>query len=212
MIGRLVRRLAGPFEPALASAYRGFFFNIEAFADRIAALGRPQQVVEIGCGEGALACALLPRLPAARYVGIDISPRVGRLFQGSTERAQFIHGDATQLLSHLRARADLVLVCDVMHHADEAAREALWSVAAQLVEPLQGRLVLKEWVRNRTPIYHLGYLSDRYITGDRVRYQTRDHWLREATQRGWGLRDEWSLKPWTANHALVLAPPSAQAV
>ncbi|HMM73490.1 MAG TPA: hypothetical protein PKC22_14945, partial [Rhodocyclaceae bacterium] len=82
MIGRLVRRLAGPFEPQLADAYRALFFDVEGFAQRIAWLGEPALVVEIGCGEGALVDALAQVLPRTRFVGVDVSPQVGRLFRG----------------------------------------------------------------------------------------------------------------------------------
>lgn len=204
MIGRFVRRLAGPLEPALAEAYRGFFFDLDDFAGRIARLGSPSLVFEIGCGEGALATRLLPRLPDAGYVGVDISPQVGRLYQGRRAGVRFEQIDAETVAQRVEAQADLVLLCDVMHHAPAAARSSLWRAAARALRPVTGRLLFKEWVRNRTPAYHLGYLSDRYITGDRVRYGSRTEWLDEAAQAGFAVLDEWSLRPWSANHAFVL--------
>ena len=92
----------------------------------------------------------------------------------------------------------------MIHHAPAAARSSLWRAAARALRPVTGRLLFKEWVRNRTPSYHLGYLSDRYITGDRVRYGSRTEWLDEAAQAGFSVLDEWSLRPWSANHAFVL--------
>lgn len=206
MIGRFVRRMAGPLEPMLAEAYRGFFFDLDDFAQRIAALGRPALVVEIGCGEGALATRLLPLLPGAEYLGVDISPQVGRLYRGRREGVCFEQIDAEAMARRVEARADLVLLCDVMHHAPPLARESLWRAAAMALRPGSGRLLFKEWVRNRTPAYHLGYLSDRFITGDRIRYGTRTEWLEESARAGFELLDEWSLRPWSANHAFVLRP------
>lgn len=204
MIGRLVRRLAGPLEPRLADAYRAVFFDVDGFARRIASLGEPGLVVEIGCGEGALVDALARVLPRTRFVGVDVSPQVGRLFRGDVSRVRFACADATAVAHEYAGRADLVLVCDVMHHAPPVAQHALWDAAARLVRPSAGRLILKEWVKNGTPVHHLGWVSDRFITGDRVTYQPRAHWARAAERAGWQVEAEWVLAPWATNHAFVL--------
>lgn len=204
MIGRAVRRWAGPFEPALADAYRRFFFDVDDFAQRIAGLGQPQLVVEIGCGEGALLSALASRLPGSRFIGVDVSPQVGRLFHGDASRVEFACCDASEVAASHRGAADLVLICDVMHHAGPVAQQALWQAAARLVRPAEGRLILKEWIRQATPIYHLGWASDRFITGDRIHYQRREHWAEQARAAGWSVDAEWTLAPWATNHAWLL--------
>ena len=204
MIGRVVRRLAGSLEPRLAQAYRAIFFDVEGFAQRIVSLEEPALVVEIGCGEGALVDALAPVLPRTRFVGVDISPQVGRLFRGDVSRVQFARADATAIAHEFAGQADLVLICDVMHHAPPLAQRELWDAAARLVRPSAGRLILKEWVKNGTPIHHFGWVSDRFITGDRVTYQPRAHWARAAAAAGWAVEAEWTLAPWATNHAFVL--------
>jgi hypothetical protein len=68
-------------------------------------------------------------------------------------------------------------------------------------------MILKEWVRNPSPIYHLGYFSDRYITGDRVRYETAPRWREDIAAQGWAIQAEWPLLPWKTNHAFVLSQP-----
>lgn len=69
-----------------------------------------------------------------------------------------------------------------------------------------GAIVLKEWLRYATPIYWIGYASDRFVTGDRVQYQSRDEWIAEvnALAPSWSVTSEMGLRPWNSNHAFVL--------
>lgn len=208
MIGRTVRRLAGPLEPWLADVYRAIFFDVDAFARRIAALGEMGLVLEIGCGEGALITAMARRMTASRFVGIDLIPQVGRLFDGDASRVEFACCDAEAALARFEGRADLVIICDVMHHASDAGQQVLWRAAARMLKRPGGRLILKEWLKNSTPIYYLGYASDRFITGDRIRYELRRKWVEDIVAGQWTVEDEWSLPPWRTNHAFVLTPPA----
>ncbi len=204
-----MRRLAGPFEPRLADLYRGFFFDVDDFARRIAELGSADLVVENGCGEGALITALARRMPRTRFVGVDVAPHVGRLFVGDASRVSFACCAADTVAGTYDGQADLVIVCDVMHHASPADQQALWRAAGRMARRPGGRLVLKEWLKNPAPIYYLGYASDRFITGDRIRYQPRSHWIETIGAQGWSVEAEWPLAPWTTNHAFVLTRAAA---
>jgi len=205
-IGIAVRRAAGPLEPKLANLYRSFFFDVEDFAARLADLGQFQDVLEIGCGEGAVLTALSGRMPQTRFVGIDTSAACGRLYAGDAMRAQFHTQTAQSLASTHRESFDLVLIGDVLHHVPAALQPRIILAAASMLRPA-GRLVIKEWIRKPTPIYWLGYLSDRFITGDRIQYLSREQWIADATSCAPGLRleREWSLKPWASNHAIVFS-------
>ena len=204
-IGKVVRRLSGPLEPYLTDAYRGFFFDIHGFADQVAAMGEVESVVDIGCGEGALITALAERMPRTRFLGLDVTANVGRLFDGDRSRVRFECTDATVVADREGAAADLVIVCDVMHHVPTDARRGLWGAAESLVKP-GGRIVFKEWVKSQAPIYWIGWASDRFITGDRIQYETREEWMRqiEAETARWGVVSEMQLRPWKTNHAFVL--------
>lgn len=48
-----------------------------------------------------------------------------------------------------------------------------------------GIFVLKEWERTYTLIYWLGYVSDRWITGDRIGYMT-DREIHDLLARSFG--------------------------
>jgi 2-polyprenyl-3-methyl-5-hydroxy-6-metoxy-1,4-benzoquinol methylase len=210
-LGSFIRRMAGPLEPALANGYRSFFFDIDAFADSIADLGCGSRVVEIGCGEGALISALATRMPDATFLGLDVAPTVGRLFKGDSSRTAFICADAEEVVEVEGGRADLVLICDVMHHVPPGDRDRVWAAALQLVKP-EGTIVFKEWIRSASPIYGLGYFSDRFVTGDRIQYQSRKEWAKAIAEVAplWRIASELSLRPWKSNHAFVLKQAAAE--
>jgi 2-polyprenyl-6-hydroxyphenyl methylase/3-demethylubiquinone-9 3-methyltransferase len=70
-----------------------------------------------------------------------------------------------------------------------------------------GTLMLKDWVRESTPGYMLGYLSDRLITGERVRFPTESE-LRSLVQRSFGgraIRAQFRVRPWHCNLVLVIS-------
>jgi SAM-dependent methyltransferase len=204
-IGSTVRRLSGPFEPALTRAYRNAFFDIDSFADEIAALPDVQTVVEIGCGEGALLSALSRRLSSASLIGVDITAAVGRQYDGDRALVRFEQRPAASLADELGPVADVVILCDVMHHVPLDMRAGVWRAAEALVKP-GGRIVFKEWVQRSTPIYWLGWASDRFITGDRIAYQSRAEWLvaMSVQMPEWRVESEAVLRPWRTNHAFIL--------
>lgn len=211
-IGAVVRRAAGPLEPALADGYRQLFFDIGDFAERLASLGHAHElrdVVEIGCGEGALLSRLNGRLPETRFIGIDTSPALGRLFDGPfRSNVSFKRTTADHLARQAPQSADLVVICDVLHHVASDDLDSVVASAASLVKP-GGVVVVKEWIRLPGPAYWVGWLSDRLLTGDRVMYRSREGWLAKVAQAAPAmcLEREWRLAPWASNHALVFRAP-----
>jgi hypothetical protein len=72
----------------------------------------------------------------------------------------------------------------------------------------RGVFVFKDWALSRTPIHWMCAFSDRYITGDEVRYRTASE-LRELALEVFGdrsVRAETTIAPWRNNHALLLQP------
>src|ERR1700758_3167982 len=88
-LGSVVRSLFGPAEPFVARMYRRLFVDIAAFADMLPQWVNPTQILEVGCGEGQLTEELARVFPFATITGIDITPRVGRLFSGNRSRVSF---------------------------------------------------------------------------------------------------------------------------
>ena len=67
----------------MTDLYRGCFVNLGRIARLIREIAPgARDILEIGCGEGALLERLARAYPAARLTGIDITPTVGRLFRG----------------------------------------------------------------------------------------------------------------------------------
>jgi len=176
--GSGVRSLFGPLEPAIARIYRGIFIDIGAFADTLSSWVTPTRILEVGCGEGHLTEELSRVFPSASITGIDISPRLGRLFGGNRSRVTFRNIPVEQLVAENPAAFDLVIICDVLHHVPVPARAAFLANCAACVAH-GGAFVLKDWKRTRTLIYGLCYFSDRFISQDQVvTYETAED-LRE---------------------------------
>lgn len=213
-IGPLVRRAFGRHERRIAAAYRGMFVDLDAFVTSVRAhVPAPSQVLEIGCGDGAVTERLAAVFPGSLLTGIDVCAQPGRLYFGEPSRVRFLRTSAAELGATEDARYQLVIISDVLHHVPYPQwTQFLSSVLALLAG--NGTVILKEWVRKPTPAYLLGYLSDRFVTGDRIRYADRAE-LRLLAESCFGrsaIRAEFRIRPWDCNLALVISPqPSARA-
>jgi 2-polyprenyl-6-hydroxyphenyl methylase/3-demethylubiquinone-9 3-methyltransferase len=151
---------------------------------------------------------LIERLRAsytdADITGIDLTLPLGRLYGGPCERVRFVQCAVQDVAAAEPGRYDLVVLCDVLHHVPEAVRQRLLDTVRTTLAP--GRvLVFKDWERTRTPIYRLGYASDRWITGDRVAYMTHDE-MRTRLSGSFGadaLIAEAKTAPWRNNIAML---------
>lgn len=205
-IGSTVRRAFGRYERPVAELYRGLFVDLDAFSRCIEGWTKPRSIVEIGCGEGALAERLVRHFPDARYLGIDIVPHVGRLYHGPLERVEFLQISSQQLASERASQFDLVVLADVMHHVEVSLRKPVLESARELLAP-QGRLVLKDWVRKPTLMHAACYVADVYVGGDRnVRYMTlgEQRKLLEFIFGEGSIIGEASIPPWSHNHAFLV--------
>jgi Methyltransferase domain len=207
-IGPRVRRAFGRYERQIAAAYRGMFMDLDAFVASVQAhVAAPAQLLEIGGGEGAVTERLAVAFPGSALTGIDVCDQPGRLYRGDTSRVRFLRTSAADLGAIERARYQLVIISDVLHHVPYPEWGQFLSSALALLAG-NGTLILKEWVRKRTPAYLLGYLSDRLLTGDRIRYPGEAE-LRAPAESpfGWDtVRPQLSIKPWNCNLALVISP------
>lgn len=205
-IGACIRSMAGPLEPSFADWYRSLFYDVDAFALRLAEAASGGRFVDVGAGEGAVVEALVRAIPTANVLGVDPSPKVGRLYREDPMRARFVCAQASTLLPQWADSFDVAILGDVLHHVAPEHEAAVWSTAAALVRP-GGLLVVKEWIRRPSLRYFAGWCSDRFITGDKVHYRSRDEWhlagCQHLGQRGFTLVDEWTLPPSPCNHALV---------
>lgn len=200
-IGASVRAAFGPWEREVASAYRGIYLDL---ADMERALARqvPQaaRILEVGGGEGAVTELLARIHPEAHILSIDITPRIGRLYSGRTERVEFREAMVGEIAATQPGAFDMVVVSDVIHHVPQHLRTGFLGEVAACLAP-GGQLVIKEWARAHTPIHWLCHASDRWLTGDRVAFLTPDE-LRQLVARAvpaLELAGEGTLAPWGNN-------------
>ncbi len=102
-------------------------------------------------------------------------------------------------------RFDLVIIVDVLHHMPpEMYIEFLSDTKKSLKKG--GVLLLKDWIRSKTPIHLLAFLSDRYITGDKVSYLSSNE-LRSLLIDVFGkncIENEAVIAPWDNNIAFLV--------
>lgn len=207
-MGRKIRRSLGRFERPAAELYRSFFVNLDSFSNRIRHWADAENILEIGCGEGALAERLVRDFPTARYLGIDIIADVGRLYQGERSRATFLEIDSQRLAAMQPATFDLVVINDVLHHVPYEKRLGLLSASRQLLSS-DGSLVLKDWILGQSIIHYACYIADVYIGGDKsVRYMSlyEQRSMLNSVFGHSGIIAEATIPPWQHNHAFLVRP------
>lgn len=207
-IGPLIRRAFGRHERRISEIYRGMFVDLDAFVASIRSnIAAPRTVLEIGCGDGMVTERLARAFPHATLTGIDICAQPGRLCRGNFARVRFLRTSPRELDAAEGTQYELVIISDVLHHVPHQDWQHFLAGAARLLAR-GGTLILKDWVREPTPAYLLGYLSDRLITADRIRYPGESE-LKSLADRIFGsaaVRSEFHVRPWHCNLALVISP------
>lgn len=206
--GQFIRRMFGPYERQISEAYRSIYVNVDEYVAGISKwVPNARRILEVGCGEGAVSERLAAVYPDAEIIGIDIAPNVGRLYSGPPGRVRFVQATIEQYHATAPGEFDLVVLADVLHHVPRQLRASLLDAIRKMIAP-GGHLAFKEWERNRTPIHWLGYFSDRWITGDRISYMSRDE-LHQSIAQSFG-RDsiiaEQRVRPWRNNLSLLVRP------
>lgn len=222
-VGTAIRHRLGRFEVPAAEAYRAVFISLDRLAGQIATQfdGRldghptepagPCRILEIGCGDGALARRLVRTFPSASYLGIDPAPTAGRLYRGDPARAEFRCRTSAQLVAEAREPFDLVVLVDVLHHIPGPQRPAVLREAARLTA-LDGLLLVKEWELGRWFFGRLAYWADRYVTGDtQVDFMTGPglRQLLATAAPEFEVQRQERVRPWRENVLLTLSRAGA---
>jgi len=116
-------------------------------------------VLEYGCGQGAIACAVAPL--AGRHVGLDIDPGAVQLARGHLARrgidnAQLHAVPEPEILDRVRVHrgeVDVFLLYAVLEHMSPDERLAILSAARETVRP-DGHIVVCESPNRLTPVDH----------------------------------------------------------
>lgn len=205
-IGPFIRKLFGPYERQISKAYRSIYIDIDAFVE-LMVQWKPtaNKILEVGCGEGAVTERLNASYPDAKITAIDITPRIGRLYRGLPGNVRFIQSGVQEIAEKESGQYDLVVLSDVLHHVPLDSRQGLLDAIRSTLAP-NGTFVFKDWQRNLAPIHWLCYASDRWLTGDRISYMTRDE-MRERLSITFGassLVGEARIRPWWNNIATLI--------
>ncbi|HJZ48430.1 MAG TPA: methyltransferase domain-containing protein [Roseiflexaceae bacterium] len=114
--------------------------QIEAFCDLIPARDRPFNILELCCGEGLLAGALLERFPASVVYGFDGSPAM--LEHARQQLAPYGERFQTRLFDladrswrALEQPIHAVVSSLTIHHLDREGKQQLFEDMARLLEP-----------------------------------------------------------------------------
>jgi 2-polyprenyl-6-hydroxyphenyl methylase/3-demethylubiquinone-9 3-methyltransferase len=196
----------GPYEHQLAQAYRQLFVDL----DELAVIMRtwvPQadNILEVGCGEGAMTERIRHSYSAANVTAIDITANVGRLFRGDRSAVTFSQETVQEVAVRKPGSFDLVVLSDVIHHVPVNARQSLLDGIHQAMTP-NGSLIFKDWIISATPIHLLCTISDRYVTGDDVTFCTMDG-ISKMLTRTFGsdaIRLVDTVRPWRNNVAVLV--------
>lgn len=211
-IGAAVRRALGPLEPMAIRTYRNAFIDLDSLALTIGSLvPDAKRVLEIGCGDGAMAAALRRVLPNIELLGIDPGIATpGRMFDGDRNGMEFRKILTTQLIEEGVEPFDLVILCDVLHHLQETDRVQMLRDAATLTAP-GGTVALKEWERLGGVGTAMAYCADRWVSGDAtVRFMplSEINELIDQAMPTWHRTCEARIPPRRANVLVTLRRPS----
>lgn len=168
-IGPLLRACMPPsLERTAASAYRAVFVNLDRVAAKLAeALPADADVLDIGGGDGELLNRLFALRPDVRVTMVDVAASVGRFLRPEyRERVTLIPSTTIQShLGSLRRKYDAAIVVDVIHHVALEQRTDFVHAVSQALRP-DGILLVKD-VEPGHFRATLGFLCDKYISGDR---------------------------------------------
>lgn len=122
---------------------RGSHYHRKSALPTVLALSDPQKgerVLDIGCGQGVLAPAVLQR--GAAYLGVDASRTLVRFARQNHPEARFVHGDARRLEALAEVSAEsfevavFMLSIQDMNPLEEVLQQAAWALSRG------GRLVI----------------------------------------------------------------------
>lgn len=85
-------------------------------------ISKPVEILDCGCGYGALGLMILPLLPkGSRYVGVDFSEKMiaeaKKMYEKEDYESQFIHSDICELQS--TKRYDIVISQAMLRHVNK---------------------------------------------------------------------------------------------
>jgi SAM-dependent methyltransferase len=132
------------------------------------------RVLDIGCGPGTM----VPYLPGAEYVGLDVSGEYIEKARLRYPQARFICQRVGEVDQVERDSFDIVLALGVLHHLDDAEALTLFQISRDAMKP-GGRLVTIDGVWTDDQSHIVKYLLSR----DRGRFVRSEAGYRELAAK-----------------------------
>ncbi|MEI7595584.1 MAG: methyltransferase domain-containing protein [Bacteroidota bacterium] len=171
-IGNIFRKIVGEkIFPIFGKLYRRIFVQIKLISQTFPEIKPNSNFLDIGGGDGELLNLLLERFPDINITMIDISGNIGSSIKNEfTSKVDVL--PSTSMLEYKEkypykaSNIDFILISDVIHHVLPSQRPAFFNDLTKLINP-KTTIVFKD-VEPGFFISKLGYLADKYISGDKT--------------------------------------------
>jgi ubiquinone/menaquinone biosynthesis C-methylase UbiE len=166
------RWLTGLYDPVMALTMRERAFRSALVESALAAA--PGLVLDLGCGTGTLAAALLEADPALRVVGVDGDQQVLARARAKTapfaDRVELRRALADQLPLDAGS-IDVAIASLLPHHLAPAAKLAALREARRVLGR-NGVLLIADWGRPQDPLMRAAFFALQLVDGFE---NTREH-------------------------------------
>lgn len=102
--------------PLYKKLMTNFFSNL--LKDIVINNKKKTKILEVGCGEGLLACEIKRRLPDCNYTGIDINNEIISEARKTCPEEKFHIGSIYDLEKYYTEQFDYIIVSEVLEHID----------------------------------------------------------------------------------------------
>ena len=169
-IGALARKVLGhKLFPVIGRTYRSLFVDLEKVAQFMSnVIPEDSHILDIGGGDGEPLNYLMARRYDIRVTLIDLKVDIGNsISKEFKDRVTLLPGTSMrQFIENNLRQPDCIMISDVIHHIPLADRTGFFKDICDLMTQSKAMLLIKD-VEPGYFISRLGYLSDRYISGDK---------------------------------------------
>jgi hypothetical protein len=169
-IGALARKVLGhKIFPVIGRTYRSLFVDLEEVAQFMCnVIPKDSHILDIGGGDGEPLNYLMAMRYDIRVTLIDLKVGIGNsISKEFRDRVTLLPGTSMrQFIEKNLRQPTCIIINDVIHHIPGADRTGFFKDICDLMTQSKAILLIKD-VEPGYFISRLGYLSDRYISGDR---------------------------------------------
>jgi 2-polyprenyl-3-methyl-5-hydroxy-6-metoxy-1,4-benzoquinol methylase len=168
-MGEFARNMLGSNFSTFAKIYRSIFVDLKKVAHVLSSeISQDSRILDIGGGDGDLLNDLFHLRKDLHVTMIDIKEDIGRNL--NEENRKFVTIQQNTSIDDFASsphNVDYILVSDVLHHIPRHIRPEFFDSLFALVNKTGACLFIKD-VEPKYFIATLGYLCDKYISGDKT--------------------------------------------